>query len=1559
MLDTFPTPVLTITDAVDDLEGVEALSSLYTLVSKCKAGLKDGQRLENLSWRLWYRLEKMPTTLTTLRPPLTDPRTHSIKGDNPTNSNALAASAYQSPAPSVASIYSPSPSTISFSDSSISIGSSNDSDSGSERSLRDGQQQPLPRKQEERVEQGDSQQQRGQQVQQQQQNETEPHDHHRAISGHIPSPITSPSPSPCPSSPTTSSQSQQQLPHIPSTHIPLRPPQLPALQTESQSAQSQSHRRPPHTNHHAGSNAKAQTSTNGNGNAIGNGTITPPPLLPDDTHDNTVGVVGLMNGDANGSFRMFNQTDVGLGGGGEAGRKGGVDGDGIVDLVRGVVESYLASFDQVERIAVLCSAYEDDHHYYCYCDIPTANLPTIKHISFSLTFNNVNIHDDVTVHFYLYLHVNVSIDTTRSRGGVNGNLHTGLAPKVVIVNPTPQPTPHPTPPATPTLTMASGPAFVMSCLPDAPPSASTSCSTSTAAGTTPSLPSSSKSKPITSTSTSTGNSTTTIPSTSIIPSASFHGSEETRTNGVCGVDTEVEFSARCIPAVSSSSPSNASPTPSAASPSATRSSSTLMPLGVVGEFSRGDNPLSNHNASGGSIGGGKEMGGGASGRDGVITSVDGVHGVKVVDGNGNGGVDRDWMEKERGRVRGDGEGKGGARGGEEGGRGRVLAVPDHEQPPGKPPSFEDTKMTVHPNSNSNANTNANGKKPVLSVDVGEERDKERTLRPSDRRFFLLQSPEVDGEERSPDSVRSMSLTGSVSRSLSASGGGRPGGGVVRFQESPEPMLGAGLRRGGEVEKEQEKDRVFDDEEEDIEEVEEVEEKPTKQAATTATTTTTSTTAPKKKERSLSRDSTTRVVARNRSVGMLSANKRSGSTTSLGGATRVRAKGLGLGGGLTMTKSKVGHGVGHGLAHGVGHGQTKAAGLKRSMSGGVVVGVAKAITNANDDIAKNAKTTSPLPPQAPPSALPRTVTAAAASPPSPAQERLHPSSPLHPKDATKTHRASFNIGSGSSESRSGEGSTRGTSSGHGDGVRGGGGGVAPKLGGDGVAGGMGKFGDSTTALAGLSRLLGGTGGAINKTLTNKSNGVVTQTHHVASPPSTGRLPNPATLALDPDAANAALQPSRKKVVLSTTSSEDYETTDLDDDDEEEVEGDEDGSWASSEDEEITFARGGQNQQQQHNGNGGSAASKRGHARGGSVGGRKGRSSSHSRGVGSTKGKVKSPAQPPVKAPQAQRTKSDSPAVAQQQHHHQQQQPHAPPPLARRHTSHVMPRRRLSKEDEAALKLEAAAVEAQRQRDLFTKIPVQPRGPGGVQRTQSGLLSQLLNPDPTIFPPNHPYRQTYSAVDLRRRGNVPRVVMGGGGGVGAPQRFMVVGGDGAVAPSSSVADVRNANANGDAQPPPANQRTHQSRPSNPLMPKAPMVGSFRAAPVAVTQVSVVNGVGGSGAYRPKGRPQGQELEDETDTDGDADNSIQVSKSYAQKKLAELAGRRTTPTNGKQQQHAPARPPLVRALTTSEAVATGSTSALGMPTLVDTLSPPPTAPVLLAHPYNLPPAGTAVDA
>ncbi|KAG6845262.1 hypothetical protein H0H87_011997 [Tephrocybe sp. NHM501043] len=61
----FPAPVLAVAaDAVRELEGGEALTGLWTLLkavffdavfTKCKASLKDGHRLENISWRLWYR----------------------------------------------------------------------------------------------------------------------------------------------------------------------------------------------------------------------------------------------------------------------------------------------------------------------------------------------------------------------------------------------------------------------------------------------------------------------------------------------------------------------------------------------------------------------------------------------------------------------------------------------------------------------------------------------------------------------------------------------------------------------------------------------------------------------------------------------------------------------------------------------------------------------------------------------------------------------------------------------------------------------------------------------------------------------------------------------------------------------------------------------------------------------------------------------------------------------------------------------------------------------------------------------------------------------------------------------------------------------------------------------------------------------------------------------------------------------------------------------------------------------------------------------------------------
>ncbi|SJL04310.1 uncharacterized protein ARMOST_07673 [Armillaria ostoyae] len=56
MLLALPNPVLaTATDVLRDLDGDEALTSLWFLFTKCKSSLHDGRRLENISWRLWHR----------------------------------------------------------------------------------------------------------------------------------------------------------------------------------------------------------------------------------------------------------------------------------------------------------------------------------------------------------------------------------------------------------------------------------------------------------------------------------------------------------------------------------------------------------------------------------------------------------------------------------------------------------------------------------------------------------------------------------------------------------------------------------------------------------------------------------------------------------------------------------------------------------------------------------------------------------------------------------------------------------------------------------------------------------------------------------------------------------------------------------------------------------------------------------------------------------------------------------------------------------------------------------------------------------------------------------------------------------------------------------------------------------------------------------------------------------------------------------------------------------------------------------------------------------------
>lgn len=163
---------------------------------------------------------------------------------------------------------------------------------------------------------------------------------------------------------------------------------------------------------------------------------------------------------------------------------------------------------------------------------------------------------------------------------------------------------------------------------------------------------------------------------------------------------------------------------------------------------------------------------------------------------------------------------------------------------------------------------------------------------------------------------------------------------------------------------------------------------------------------------------------------------------------------------------------------------------------------------------------------------------------------------------------------------------------------------------------------------------------------------------------------------------------------------------------------------------------------------------------------------------------------------------------------------------------------SKESKEATRLKAAVAEAQRQRDMFAKLPK--RSYSNLDRTQSGLLTALLNPDPNIFPPNHPYRASHSTENITQ----------------LKRRSITAG----------------------------------------FTPMAPLTTSKSSAALpktsqAAAKAPLPQGPAGD-TYQPKGRPQNVEMEEDSDSeDENVDDKIQVSRSVAQEKLAALAGRRTS--------------------------------------------------------------------
>ena len=203
-----------------------------------------------------------------------------------------------------------------------------------------------------------------------------------------------------------------------------------------------------------------------------------------------------------------------------------------------------------------------------------------------------------------------------------------------------------------------------------------------------------------------------------------------------------------------------------------------------------------------------------------------------------------------------------------------------------------------------------------------------------------------------------------------------------------------------------------------------------------------------------------------------------------------------------------------------------------------------------------------------------------------------------------------------------------------------------------------------------------------------------------------------------------------------------------------------------------------------------------------------------------------------------------------------------------------------------RLREAAMEVQRQRELFAKVPK--RSYSNLNRTQSGLLSQLMNPNPAIFPPNHPYRISRSSADISRQYQHPPHPL-------VPQRSC-----------SAYAPPRLSTSKSAAALPMAAQITAISSSQLP------------SSSAIKRQESEKNG------YRPKGPPKEQEMED--DSGDDVDDKIQMSQSVAQQKLQALMSRRTSDRS--RSSH------LVQPVAVEVGVLRSAT-----------------APIPLGHPYNLP--------
>jgi len=203
-----------------------------------------------------------------------------------------------------------------------------------------------------------------------------------------------------------------------------------------------------------------------------------------------------------------------------------------------------------------------------------------------------------------------------------------------------------------------------------------------------------------------------------------------------------------------------------------------------------------------------------------------------------------------------------------------------------------------------------------------------------------------------------------------------------------------------------------------------------------------------------------------------------------------------------------------------------------------------------------------------------------------------------------------------------------------------------------------------------------------------------------------------------------------------------------------------------------------------------------------------------------------------------------------------------------------------------------------RKSYTNLPEGVSGVGGVEslygppRTRSGLLTQLLNPDPSIFPVNHPYRTSFSSQDVTAYSRMNPALSMTRAQAAIPQATRT-------------------------------QVTVNNHPATQLNDNGAGPSDLRV----------------SGKYRPRGRPDTTEMDD---SDGDDDdNKLEVSTSLAQQRLAALVGPRRRGFPRRQNSDPQPQPSLSPNVINHQVV--------DHPRVAN---PNNIAPIPLHHPYNLPP-------